>query len=112
MSYRVGVKPGKAASAVGMVAGCLFVILGVTVIVPIFGMFGLIWTGLAAAITVFYAYNLFSSRGASAYEVNVESRDDVEDLDAGLRKLAKLKEDRLLTDEEYERKRAEIMRRQ
>jgi hypothetical protein len=112
MSYRVGVKPGKAASTVGMVAGCLFVILGVTVIVPIFGMFGVVWTALAAAITVFYAYNLFSSRGASAYEVNVEPRDDVEDLDAGLRKLAKLKGDGLLTDQEYEQKRAEVMRRQ
>jgi hypothetical protein len=36
----------------------------------------------------------------------------VEDLDAGLRKLAKLKEDGLLSDQEYEQKRAEIMRRQ
>jgi hypothetical protein len=112
MSYRVGVKPGKAASAVGMVAGCLFVILGVAVIVPIFGIFGMVWTAVAAAIAVFYAYNFFSARGVSTYEVNVESRDNVEDLDAGLRKLAKLKEDGLLTEQEYEQKRAEIMRRQ
>jgi hypothetical protein len=112
MSYRVGVKPGKAASAVGMVAGCLFVILGVTVIVPIFGILGVFWTIGAAAIGIFYAYNFFSTRGASTYEVNVESRDNVEDLDAGLRKIAKLKEDGLLTDQEYEQKRAEIMRRQ
>ena len=112
MSYRVGVKPGKAASAGGMVAGCLFVLLGVTVIVPVFGIFGMVWTAVAAAITVFYAYNLFSRRGASTYEVDVESRDNVEDLDAGLRKLAKLKEDGLLTDQEYEQKRAEITRRQ
>jgi len=106
------VKPGKAASAVGMVAGCLFVLLGVTVIVPIFGTFGMVWTAVAAAITLFYAYNLFSSRGASTYEVDVESRDNVEDLDAGLRKLSKLKEDGIPSDQEYEQKRAEIMRRQ
>jgi Short C-terminal domain len=112
MSYRVGVKPGKAASAIGMFAGCLFVVLGVTVIVPIFGIFGMVWTAIAAAIAVFYAYNFFSATGASTYEVDVESQGDVEDLDAGLRKLAKLKEDGLLTDQEYEQKRAEIMGRQ
>jgi hypothetical protein len=110
MPYRVGVKPQKAASAIGMVAGGLFVLLGVTMIVPIFGAFGMVWTAVAAAITVFYAYNLFSSRGTSAYEVNVESQDNMEDLDAGLRRLAKLIEDGLLTDQEYEQKRAEVPR--
>jgi len=29
MAYRVGVKPGKAASLVGMVIGSLFVLLGI-----------------------------------------------------------------------------------
>ncbi len=110
MSYRIGVRPGKAASAVGMVAGGLFVALGVAVIVPVFGTFGLVWTAFAVLITAFYAYNFFSSKGVSTYEVDVDSPGRVDDLDAGLRKLAKLKADGLVTEEEYERKRAEILR--
>jgi hypothetical protein len=112
MAYRLGVKPGKAASVVGMVVGSLFVLLGIAVIVPTFGSFGLLWTAVAGVIALFYAYNFFSNRGVSAYEISVESPENVANLDASLRKLAKLKDDGLLTNEEYEQKRAEVMRRQ
>src|SRR4051812_14108233 len=105
MAYRVGVKPGKAASVGGMVVGSLFVLLGIAVIVPTFGAFGLLWTAVAGAITLFHAYNVFSRRGVSAYELNVETPGGMDDLDAGLRKLARLKDDGLLTDQEYEQKR-------
>ncbi len=111
MAYRVGVRPGKAASLVGMVAGCLFVLLGLLVIIPIFGAFGFVWTGVAGLITLYNAYNLFSSRGISSYEIDVDAPESVDDLDASLRKLAKLREDGLLSDQEYEQKRAEVMRR-
>jgi hypothetical protein len=111
MSYRIGVRPGKAASIVGMVIGGIFVVLGVAVVTPVFGAFGLVWTAAAAAIALFYAYNAFSGRGLSTYEVNVDSPDSVQDLDASLRQLAKLKEDGLLSEQEYEQKRAEVMRR-
>jgi hypothetical protein len=111
MSYRIGVKPGKATSVLGMVVGGLFVLLGITVIIPLFGAFGVLWTAVAGAITLFYAYNCFSNRGVSAYEVNVDSPGGVDDLDANLRKLARLKDDGLLTEQEFEQKRAEILRR-
>jgi hypothetical protein len=111
MAYRIGVKPGKAASAAGMVVGGLFILLGVAVVIPTFGAFGLVWTAVAGVIALYYAYNFFSSRGLSTYQLDVESPEGVEDLDASLRKLARLKADGLLTDEEYERKRAEILRR-
>lgn len=112
MAYRIGMRPGKAMSVVGMVVGGLFVLLGIAVIIPTFGAFGFVWTAVAGAITLFYAYNAFSRRGLSTYEADVESPGGVDDLDASLRKLAKLKNDGLLTDEEYERKRAEVLRRQ
>ncbi len=111
MAYRIGMKPGKAVSVLAMVVGCLFILLGLFVIVPIFGLFGVVWTVVAAGITLFYAYNLFSGRGASLYEVDVESPKSVDDLDASLRKLAKLKQDGLLSDAEYEQKRAEALQR-
>ncbi|MFL5244390.1 MAG: SHOCT domain-containing protein [Gemmataceae bacterium] len=108
--YRIGLKPGKAASALGMVVGGLFVILGITVIVPVFGPFGLVWTAAAAAIVLFNAYNVFSRRGVSAYQIDVDSTGGTEDVEGRLRELAKLKADALISDEEYEQKRAQIIR--
>ena len=110
MSYRIGVKPGKAASVLGMIVGGIFLVLGVTIVIPTFGAFGLLWTAGAGAISVFYAYNFFSHRGVSIYQMDIDSPGNAEDLDASLRKLAKLKKDGLITDKEYEQKRAEIMR--
>jgi hypothetical protein len=65
---------------------------------------------VGAAIGLYHAYNFFSPRGVSAYEVDVDAPDAPGDFDAKLRKLAKLREDGLLSGEEYERKRAEVMR--
>src|SRR6266851_2738954 len=110
MSYRVGLKPGKAASVLGMIVGGIFVLLGVTIVIPTFGAFGLLWTAVAAAMSLFYAYNFFSRSGVSIYQMDIDSPGNVEDLDGSLRKLAKLKEDGLITDKEYEQKRTEIMR--
>jgi hypothetical protein len=111
MAYRIGVRPGKAVSVAGMVVGGLFLLLGIAVIVPTFGAFGLVWTAFAGIIALYYAFSFFSSRGALSYEVDVESSDTVEDLDVSLRRLAKLKEDGLVTDQEYEQHSAEVLRR-
>jgi hypothetical protein len=96
-----------------MIAGALFVILGVTVVMPMVGGFGVIWTLFAVAITLFHAYNVFSSRGVSLYEVDLDTGEaggePAEDFELKLRKLARLKEDGLLSEEEFAAKRAEIM---
>ena len=47
---RIKVKPGKTQSKMGFIVGILFVILGVFVVIPTFGLFGLIWTGVATMI--------------------------------------------------------------
>ena len=105
MSYRMGIRPSKPAAAVGLAAGVVFLLLGVAVVIPVFGTFGVFWTAIAGIIVVFYAYNLFSQRGVSAYEVDVDAPED------DLRKLAQLRQDGLLSEEEYQRKRAELMAR-
>ena len=110
MAYRIGVKPGKAASALGMAVGIIFIILGVTLVIPTFGVFGFFWTAVAGAIALFSAFNFFSRRGLSTYDIDVDSSGNVEDIEAGLRKLARLKEDGLISDAEYAQKRAEIMK--
>src|SRR3954463_3281630 len=104
MSYRVGVRPGKAMSALGVAVGFLFVLLGLAVVIPLFGPFGLVWTAVAGAIGLYHAYNLFGGGGVAAYEVDVDTTAGVDDLDAGLRKLAKLRDDGLLSEQEYQQK--------
>jgi hypothetical protein len=110
MSPRIRIRPGRPVSLLGMVVGLVFIGLGVAVVIPLFGPFGVFWTLVAAGIALYHGYNFFSGRGASAYDVDVEGRDAGEDFDAKLRKLARLKEDGLLSEEEYQRKRDEIVR--
>ena len=40
----VKVKPGKTQSKIGFVAGILFVLIGLVVVIPTFGLFGVVWT--------------------------------------------------------------------
>jgi membrane-bound ClpP family serine protease len=72
MPYRIGVKPSKSVSLLGMIVGAIFIVLGLTLVMPIFGIFGLAWTAIAGAITLYHTYNFFSKRGLSTYEVNIE----------------------------------------
>ena len=111
MAYRIGVKPGRALSTMGMIVGIAFVLLGIFVAIPMAGLFGIFWTIVALAITLYHGYNAFSSKGAATYDVNIDGGNATSQLDADLRKLAKLKDDGLLSPAEFEQKRAELMRR-
>ena len=122
---RVRVKPGKAQSTVSFVVGLAFVLVGLVMVVPTFGPFGLLWTGVAVAITVINGLNAFGKKGVTTMEIYSEEEDEVpstarEDHDhipstalttqERLEQLQTLKEAGLLTDEEYRNKREEILR--
>ena len=122
---RVRVKPGKAQSTVSFVVGLAFVLVGLVMVVPTFGPFGLLWTGVAVAITVVNGLNAFGKKGVPTMEIYSEEEDEVpsparEDHDhipstalttqERLEQLQTLKEAGLLTDEEYRNKREEILR--
>ena len=122
---RVRVKPGKAQSTVSFVVGLAFVLVGLVMVVPTFGPFGLLWTGVAVAITVINGLNAFGKKGVPTMEIYSEEDDEVpsparEDHDhipstalttqERLEQLQTLKEAGLLTDEEYRNKREEILR--
>ena len=122
---RVRVKPGKAQSTVSFVVGLAFVLVGLVMVVPTFGPFGLLWTGMAVAITVINGLNAFGKKGVPTMEIYSEEEDEVpsparEDHDhipstalttqERLEQLQTLKEAGLLTDEEYRNKREEILR--
>ena len=122
---RVRVKPGKAQSAMGFIMGIVFVLIGLFMVVPLFGLFGLLWTGMAVVITVINGLNAFGKKGVPTMEIYSEEEDEVpsparEDHDhipstaltpqERLEQLQTLKEAGLLTDEEYRNKREEILK--
>ena len=112
---RVRVRPSKPASAIGMIVGIVFVGIGVFVVIPIFGLFGILWTLVAAAIGIFNAVNLFSDRGIAATQFDIDGADflgrqsDQLPFDERLRKLEQLRTEKLITEVEYQQKRDELM---
>jgi hypothetical protein len=97
----------------GMIVGIIFVGIGLVVVIPTFGPFGLFWTLVAVAITVFNAINVFSESGVAGTEIIQEggepSGTEPLPFDERLRRLEQLKREGLVTDEEYQRKRAELL---
>ena len=106
---KVRVKPSKSQSLVGMIAGAVFVVIGIS-LMPMMGIFGVIWTLFAAAIAGMHAYNFFSNRGVASWEIDVNSTSGENDFEARLRKLNRLKGDGLISEVEFEKKRTEIMK--
>lgn len=113
MFNRGRIRPSKGSSIAGMIVGVVFIIIGVTTIIPMAGVFGVFWTLIAVIITGAHAYNVFSEKGISQYEVDVEVEDSYkrreESFDEKLRKLKALKDEGLLNEEEYEAKRKEML---
>lgn len=72
MSKRIHVKPGKAQSVMGFFVGLLFCGLGIFMVIPTFGPFGIIWTLMAVAITVYNGINAFSQKGVASHSIEIE----------------------------------------
>lgn len=120
MPKRIRVKPSKPVSLFGMIAGAVFVFIGLFVVIPGFGAFGVFWTLIAVCITAYQAYNFFGEKGVSSWEIDIDNglNDEFsihrtsakDDFETRLRKLNRLREDGLITEEEFQRKREEILR--
>jgi hypothetical protein len=83
---------------------------------PFVMMFGVVWVLVCIAFIIYGVYILSSSRPTAGIVYDIEdstttvstpARDDFE---ARLLKLEKLKQDRLISEEEYRQKREEIMK--
>ena len=112
---KVTYRPSKAAGMVGVVFGGIFVLIGLFAVIPMAGPFGILWTLAAAAITAGNAYTAFGKKYVGP-EIHIEE-DPVEHNDAGsstiearLVELRSLYDRHLITDEEYEAKRQEILK--
>lgn len=123
MSRRVRVKPGKGQSTVGFFAGIVFCFIGLFVVIPLVGPFGILWTIFAVIITVSNGYNAFSDKGIASHEITIE-----DDFNQGfnqnfnqenmvnrktseerLKELQTLYEKGVITEDEYQKKRKQIL---
>ena len=134
MSKKIKVRPGKTQSKAGFIVGIAFCLIGVFVAIPMAGLFGVLWTGVAVWITYSHYRNGFTDKPISnrvieieddgnsatvrtgvfddfrtSYDVSMES--DGEDIESRLRKLQSLYQQGLITVEEYEKKKQEILER-
>ena len=117
----VRIHPSKPSMVLSLVVGVIFCLLGVFIVIPTFGVFGLFWTLISAGITVVNAMPLFSGEDRDLYHTMTIEEDggydglaadtQSDDAAARLEKLKELYDRRLITTEEYESKREEILRR-
>lgn len=117
----VRIHPSKPSMVLSLVVGVIFCLLGVFIVIPTFGVFGLFWTLISAGITVVNAMPLFSEEERDLYHTMTVEEDSgydglaadtqSDDIAARLEKLKALYDRRLITAEEYESKREEILRR-
>lgn len=113
---RITYRPSKGQSIFGGVVGVIFVLIGLVVVIPTFGPFGILWTLIAVGITGVNLYQGFG-KGYIGPEIRVEDEEDPPDAgedtpsaEERLRQLRGLYDQRLITQEEYEVKREEILR--
>ena len=127
---RVTYRPSKAQGAFGMVWGGVFILIGLFVVIPVFGPFGILWTLAAVAITAMNGYQAFGKKYTGP-EITIEEdsaqTSDVHpsspapqthdhipstalDAKQRLEQLESLKQSGLITDGEYREKREEILK--
>lgn len=110
---RQRIKPSKTVSKFGFFVGLLFCLFGVFMILSsglltgtfIVVPFFLLWTGIAGFITYTHYKNGFTDEGIAMYDIETP-----EDFEEKIRKLQRLREDGLITEEEFFSKREAIMR--
>ncbi|HHZ01042.1 MAG TPA: SHOCT domain-containing protein [Sedimentibacter sp.] len=130
MAKKIKVKPGKTQSKAGFFVGLVFCLIGLVVVIPTFGPFGIFWTLVAVIITVTHGKNAFTEEGVSTHEIIIEDNDlmknpdivkstseetkdeeyvYISDAKKRLEEIKILYENGLMTKEEYEDKRRSII---
>lgn len=116
MRGRIQVRLSKPMSAIALVFGVAFMLIGLFVVIPVFGAFGVVWTLCALAITGYHAVNLFSEHGVAheVVEFDASTQSETErspeaPTEQRLRKLDELKTQGILDGEEYREQRKRIL---
>ncbi len=119
---RITYRPNKSQSVFSGAVGIIFVLIGIFVAIP---NFGILWTLIAVVITVMNFYQAFGKKYIGP-EINIEEEGenapsprpdgysspemDGSGAEKRLRQLQELLDGGLITREEYEKKREEIIR--
>ena len=113
---RARVRPGRIPSLLSFLVGIAFVIIGLLAVIPMAGPFGLLWTAVAVGITVVNGINAFGKKGVASMEIETEDQPGdtppspaEPDIRERLEQLKELEAAGLITREEYEKKREEIL---
>lgn len=132
MSKKIHVRPGKNQSKVAFVVGVIFCFIGIFVAIPVFGLFGILWTAAAGWIAFSHYRNGFTDKPIDSKVIEIEDNGeditfttqaglrsytfetendtaDKEDTEERLKKLVSLYSQSLITREEYEQKKKEIL---
>jgi hypothetical protein len=122
--HHVRVAPSRAVSAVLAVLGALFLVFGIALVGAgvadtddatlrlLLWLFGCIWSAACLSMVGYGLYGLVRKKPPVVLSVGIEEAGqgrETESFDARLRKLRALREEGLISQEEYEKKRAEIM---
>ncbi len=131
MSKKIHVRPSKQQSKAGFAVGIIFCLIGLFIAIPTFGLFGIFWTAVAGWITYTHWRNGYTDRtidskiieiedtdadnvsvtsryGFETYEAREESNHN--DMESRLKSLQSLYDHRLITKEEYDEKKQEILK--
>lgn len=134
MSKKIHVRPSGEQSKVGFAVGIIFCLIGLFIAIPVFGVFGVLWTAVAGWITYTHWRNGFTDKKIASKVIEIEDTEDgnvtvtshqgfgtsytvVEpdrstgvDIESRLKSLQSLYDQRLITREEYDQKKQEILK--
>ena len=112
MGKRIKVKPSKAQSRLSMVFGLIFCLIGLFIVIPTFGPFGILWTAAAAWGTFVNFKNGFTDDGVPTKEIIIEDSDpgvSSSNIESRLTQLDSLYNKGLISRDEYNEKRKDIL---
>ena len=107
-------QPSKGQSIFSGIVGIFFCIIGFTVVLPGAGIFGLVWTAIAVVFTV-NSFRMAAGKKNMMGSYIIEEEDSTDgksgqSAEERLKELQNLYDQRLITEEEYEAKRQEILK--
>ena len=120
MRRRMRYRPSKASCIFSGIVGIIFSCIGLFVVIPSFGPFGILWTLIAIGITVYQFAMAAGKVSMGSWSIEDEDGAGEGSGSAGdssgrsaqdrLTELQNLYDRRLITQEEYEQKRQEILK--
>ena len=72
MAKKIHVRPGKGQSKFGFAVGIIFCLIGLFIAIPMFGLFGILWTAFAGFITYVNYRNGFTNKQIDSHVIEID----------------------------------------